>query len=69
LKGVLVSTGAACNSKKTVISHVLKAIRLQRQYATGTIRISLSKDNTDTDVITIAETLIDLYRKQVKSKI
>jgi cysteine desulfurase len=69
LKGVLVSSGAACNSKKTVISHVLKAIRLQRQYATGTIRISLSKDNTDTDVITIAETLIDLYRKQVKSKI
>lgn len=68
LKGVLVSSGAACNSKKTVISHVLKAIKLPRQYATGTLRISLSKDNTDSDVNIIAETIADLYRKQVKIK-
>jgi cysteine desulfurase len=68
LKGILVSSGAACNSKKTVISHVLKAVKLQHQYAAGTIRISLSKDNTDNDVVTIAETIIDLYYKQMKNR-
>jgi cysteine desulfurase len=28
LKGIAVSTGAACNSKEAVLSHVLRAIQL-----------------------------------------
>lgn len=46
LLGISVSTGAACDSKNTRISHVLQAIDANEEYALGTIRISLSKDNT-----------------------
>ena len=57
LMGIAVSTGSACNSQDTEISHVLKAIKLDERYARGTIRISLSKNNTVEDVIQIAAAL------------
>lgn len=50
LMGISISTGSACDSVNTEISHVLKAIRLDENYAKGTIRISLGKNNTDMDV-------------------
>lgn len=50
LDGICVSTGAACNSRDTVISHVLRAIGLEENAAGGTIRISLGKWNTQDDV-------------------
>lgn len=58
LKGICISTGAACNSKKTEISHVLEAIGIDSSFATGTIRISLGKSNSEDDVDTITEALI-----------
>lgn len=48
--GICVSTGSACNSVHTEISHVLQAIRLDDRYAKGTIRISLGKANTADDI-------------------
>lgn len=57
LKGICVSTGSACDSKNTQISHVLKAINVPEEYALGTIRISLGKDNTEQDVIDIANAI------------
>ena len=63
LMGICVSTGAACDSKKTEISHVLKAIGLKNNLARGTIRISLSKNNTMNDIITIANSLIQIFKK------
>ena len=50
LLGICISTGSACNSQNTEISHVLKAINLDDEYAKGTIRISLGKYNTMEDV-------------------
>ena len=50
LLGICISTGSACNSKDTEISHVLKAINLDEEYAKGTIRVSLGKYNTAEDV-------------------
>lgn len=50
LMGISVSTGSACNSVDTEISHVLHAINLDESYAKGTIRISLGKNNTVDDV-------------------
>ncbi|MCM1232918.1 MAG: cysteine desulfurase [Ruminococcus flavefaciens] len=50
LLGICISTGSACNSKDTEISHVLKAIDLDEEYAKGTIRVSLGKYNTSDDV-------------------
>ena len=57
LRGIYISTGSACDSQNTKISHVLQAIHLPETLAKGTIRISLGKDNTEADSILIAETL------------
>ena len=50
LQGICISTGSACNSKNTEISHVLQAIGLEEPLAKGTIRISLGKDNTTEEI-------------------
>lgn len=57
LMGISISTGSACDSKNTEISHVLQAIRLPESLAKGTIRISLGKGNTADDVGAIATAL------------
>ena len=56
LKGICVSTGAACDNINTQTSHVLNAIGLKQEYAQGTIRVSLgiNNNNTETDVIVSA---------------
>lgn len=54
LLGISVSTGSACDSQNTQISHVLKAIGLPYEYAKCTIRISLGRYNTEHDVCAIA---------------
>lgn len=54
LMGISISTGSACDSVNTKISHVIKAIGLPEDYAKGTIRITLGKNNTIEDVSNIA---------------
>ena len=60
LMGICVSTGSACDSKETQISHVLKAIGLDESYAKGTIRVSFGKDNTVEDSERIASAIIKI---------
>lgn len=62
LAGICISTGSACNSKSTEVSHVLQAIHLEDKYAKGTIRISLGKDNIEDDVEAIFKALIKILR-------
>jgi len=50
LKGVAVSTGAACSSGAIEPSHVLTAMGLSGDRARGSIRFSLGKQNTREDV-------------------
>lgn len=57
LKNICVATGSACNSKQSEISHVLQAIRLAKNYARGTVRITFGKKNTPNDAKIIAEVL------------
>lgn len=64
LKGICVSTGSACDSKETQISHVLKAIGLEVMLAKGTIRISLSKYNTEQDMIKIVQVLVGILKEE-----
>ena len=63
LKGICVSTGSACDGKDTNISHVLKAIKLDEKYANGTIRISLSKNNTKDEIMIIYEEIKRILQK------
>lgn len=62
LRGICISTGSACNSKETEISHVLKAIHLPEEYANGTVRISLGKNNTMEEAKIIAAELLRIVR-------
>lgn len=60
LMGISISTGSACDSVNTEISHVLQAIQLDEEYAKGTIRISLGKNNTEAEAEKIADALIKI---------
>ena len=57
LRGIAVSTGAACDSVHTQISHVLKAISLAESYAKGTVRISFGVYNNMEELPLIVEAL------------
>lgn len=50
LKGISVSTGAACSSGAIEPSHVLTAMGLTGEEARGSIRFSLGKQNTEEEV-------------------
>ena len=57
LMGIIVSTGSACDSVNTQISHVLRAINTDEKIARGTLRISFGKENTIDDAKNIAISL------------
>ena len=57
LQGICISTGSACDSKNTEVSHVLQAIHLDEDSARGTIRISLGKHNTADEIDLIVHAL------------
>lgn len=59
-EGIMVSTGSACESEKESISHVLKAIGLNEEEASGSIRISLGKYTTEEDIDYTLEKLIEI---------
>ena len=57
LKGIAVSTGAACDSKNTQISHVLKAVNVTNEIARSTIRFTFGPENTVAEVDAILAAL------------
>lgn len=63
LMGISISTGSACDSVRTEISHVLRAIRLEKSFAKGTIRVSLGKDNSEADV----DAILAGFRKIIRA--
>lgn len=48
---IYISTGSACDSKNDKLSHVISAIKVPSDYSNGTIRVSISHDNTEDDII------------------
>ena len=60
LMGISISTGSACDSVNTEISHVLQSIRLDEDYAKGTIRLSLGKNNTEEEIEKIVVALVKI---------
>lgn len=63
LKGIMVATGAACDSKSTQVSHVISSIGVPSSFAAGTIRISLSQNSPVEDVDNIAEAIVDVLKR------
>lgn len=63
LKGICISTGSACDSVNTQVSHVIQAIGIPEEYARGTIRVSFGTDNAEADAFEVATALIEILRK------
>ena len=63
LMGICISTGSACDSKRTVVSHVLEAIKTDEKVARGTIRISFGPENTLEEADAIAAGLRKIFVK------
>lgn len=64
LKGICISTGSACDSGNTQVSHVIRAIGVPEEYAQGSIRISFGVNNQESDASVVATSLIEILRKQ-----
>lgn len=64
LKGICISTGSACDSVNTQISHVLRSIGSDKNIALGTIRISIGKNNTEDDVKNICVGLKNIIKNE-----
>ena len=57
MAGICCSTGSACSSNSLDPSHVLLAIGLPHEVAHGSVRLTLSHENTEEDVDYIIENL------------
>jgi cysteine desulfurase len=65
LRGLALSTGSACSSGSGAPSHVLAAIGLEKAAAASTLRISLGRGSTESDIDTAAravETAVPVCR-------
>ena len=66
LKGVMASSGSACTSGAIDESHVLQAIGVEKAYIRGSLRLSLSEDNTEKEVEDVLLIVRDIIEKQRK---
>lgn len=62
LMGIAVATGSACNSRETVLSHVMEAIHVPEEYARGTVRITLGMENTMEEMDRIAASIAKILQ-------
>lgn len=60
LKGIAASSGSACTSGSLDPSHVLLAIGLPHEIAHGSLRFSLSEENTEAEVDYVIDTLREI---------
>lgn len=65
MEGICASAGSACTSGQAVASHVIRAIGIPDELARGTVRFSLSEDNTKEE---IDETILKLKKVLNKSR-
>jgi cysteine desulfurase len=63
LKGICASTGSACSSASLEPSHVLLALGLPPEQAHGSLRFTLGRENTETDVERVLEVLPGIVAK------
>ena len=55
--GIFASAGSACNTGKSRVSHVIEAIGVPADYAAGTIRFTLGRENTKEEIDQTIESL------------
>ncbi|MCL2793118.1 MAG: aminotransferase class V-fold PLP-dependent enzyme [Spirochaetaceae bacterium] len=63
MEGIAVSTGSACSSDSLEPSHVLLALGLTPELAHGSIRFSLGRENTESDIDYVLQKLPPIIAK------
>ena len=58
-KRIAVSSGSACTSNKLSISHVLAAMNIKPDIAQSSLRVSIGKDTTESDIKIAIEALVN----------
>lgn len=61
--GIAASAGAACTAETIRLSHVLEAMQIPKDFARGTVRFSLGKGNTETQIDHAAHVLSEIVNK------
>jgi cysteine desulfurase len=59
-RGIAVSTGSACSSGSSQLSHVLEAIGLSPEKGAGTIRMTVGRSTTVGDIEYVLDNLVDI---------
>jgi cysteine desulfurase len=62
-KGIAVSTGSACSSKKLEPSHVLLSLGLKAEECHGSLRITMGRSNTEEDVDYVARSITEAVER------
>lgn len=63
-QGVFLSTGAACAASKGQKSHILSAIGLSDEEISGSLRISLGRDNNEENVVFAARKISEIVNQE-----
>ena len=63
MKGIAGSSGSACTSGSLDPSHVLLAIGLPHEIAHGSLRLSLSEENTADEVDYTIDALVEIVER------
>ncbi len=63
VNGIAVSTGSACSSGSTEVSHVLTAMGVPTDLAQGAVRFSISKSTTKEEIDFVVEKLVECVEK------
>jgi cysteine desulfurase len=66
--GICASSGSACNTGSGEVSHVLQAMHIPDEYIRGSLRISLSRYNTQKDIDSLLEHLPKIVERTQKAK-
>ncbi len=59
-RGIAVSTGSACSSGSSQLSHVLEAIGLTPENGAGTIRMTVGRSTTEGDIDYVLDNLVEV---------
>ncbi len=63
MRKVAISAGSACATKRTTASHVLRGMGVSRRMALTSLRISIGRFTTDSDIEILEQDLIDALSK------
>lgn len=66
LKGIRASSGSACTARDLEVSHVLRAIGLNKKYGRGSLRFSMGRSTSKKDLDHVLKSLVEIIKELKK---